>query len=58
MAVALYNMNFDEIIEPKITLDKSYREIKFLNCSGTLSGNTVTLSGEIPPYSAAFFEVK
>ena len=58
MAVALYNMNFDEIIEPKITLDKCYREIKFLNCSGTLSGNTVTLSGEIPPYSAAFFEVK
>jgi hypothetical protein len=58
MAIALYNMNFDEIIDPVITLDKNYSEIKFLNCEGTLCGNKVTLSGEIPPYSAAFFEVK
>lgn len=58
MAIALYNMNFDEIIDPVITLDKNYSEIRFLNCEGTLCENKVTLSGEIPPYSAAFFEVK
>ena len=58
MAVALFNMNFDEIIEPVINLDNNYNDIKFLNCEGVLNGNSVILNGEIPPYSAVFFEVK
>ena len=58
MAIGLYNMNFDEITEPVITLDKAYNEIEFLNCEGVLKDDTVILSGDIPPYSAAFFEVK
>lgn len=58
MAVALFNMNFDEIIEPVINLDNNYNDIKFLNCEGVLNGNSVILNGEVPPYSAVFFEVK
>lgn len=58
MAVALFNMNFDEIIEPVITLDNHYNEIKCLNCKGTLCENKVTLEGEIAPYGVAIFEVK
>jgi len=58
MAVGLFNMNFDEIIEPTIILDKNYNEIRFLNCNGVLNGNIVNMNGEIPPYSVAFFEVK
>ena len=58
MAVALYNMNFDEIIEPSIALDDSYTQIKCVNCEGSLCGDTVKLSGEIAPYSTVFFEVK
>lgn len=58
MAVALFNMNFDEIIEPSITLDSNYSEIKCLNCVAELCSDTVKLSGDIPPYSAIFFEVK
>ena len=58
MAVALYNMNFDEIIEPVITLDNNYTNIKFLNCNGTLNNNIVKLDNDIPPYGAVFFEVK
>ena len=57
MAVGLFNMNYDEIIDPVITLDKCYSEIEFLNCEGSLKGDKVILSGDIQPYSAVFFEV-
>ncbi len=58
MTVALYNMHFDEIFTPTITLDKEYSSIRFLNCEGSLKGNTVTLSMDILPYDYAIFEVK
>lgn len=58
MTVALYNMHFDEIFTPTITLDKEYSSIRFLNCDGVLQGNTVTLSGDIQAYDYAIFEVK
>lgn len=58
LAVALFNMNFDEIIEPVIRLGQSYSEIRFINCDGELRENTVTLDGEISPYSVAMFEVR
>lgn len=57
MAVGLWNFCIDSVLEPKITLDKAYSEITFLNCSGTLSGNTVTL-GELPAFGFCAFEVK
>ena len=58
LVVALFNMNFDEIIEPVIRLDQSYSEVRFVSCDGELRENTVTLAGEISPYSVAMFEVR
>ena len=57
MSVALCNVHLDDIIEPTITLDHSYSSIRFVNCTGELQGDTVTLS-DIPPYGFAAFEVK
>jgi len=57
MAVALANVHLDDVLQPQIKLDKAYGEIRFLNCSGKLEGDTVTLS-DIPPYGFAAFEVK
>lgn len=58
MSIGVYNMNFDEVTEPVIYLDKSYKKIEFVNCEGSLQEDVVTLSRDIPPYSAVFFEVK
>lgn len=58
MAVALFNMHFDEIIEPSVILDNNYSSIKFLNCRGILDKNIVRLAEDIPPYGVAVFEVK
>lgn len=57
MSVMLLNISLDDILNPEIKLDKEYKEIKFVNCSGTLNGDTVTLS-DITPYGLAMFEVK
>ena len=57
MSVMLLNISLDDILSPEIKLDKEYKEIKFVNCSGTLNGDTVTLS-DITPYGIAMFEVK
>ena len=57
MAVGLWNCFADDIKKPVVTLDKEYKEIKFINCEGELSGNKVTLS-YMKPYSFAAFEVK
>ncbi len=57
MAVGIWNFCIDRVYAPKITLDREYREITVLNCSGTLSGNTVTLS-DLSPYGFCAFEVK
>ncbi len=57
MAVALANVHLDDVFAPVIRLDRAYREIRFLNCSGMLEGDRVTLS-DIPPYGFAAFEVK
>jgi hypothetical protein len=43
MSVALANVHLDDVLEPEIKLDKAYREIRFLNCTGKLEGDTVTL---------------
>ncbi len=57
MAVALFNLHLDDVFEPEIKLDKSYSEIRFVGCSGTLDGDTVRLS-DITPYGSVAFEVK
>ena len=57
MAVGLWNIHRDKIRQPKIILDKEYSEIEFINCTGTLNGNEVTLS-TIYAYEFAGFNVK
>ncbi len=57
MAVGLWNIFADVIFEPVIELDKEYSQIEFINCSGKIEGNKVTLS-DMAPFSFAGFEVK
>lgn len=57
MTVGLWNFFADPVLEPKIQLDGVYQKIRFLNCEGTLDGDTVTLS-EIAPYGFVAFEVE
>jgi hypothetical protein len=56
-AVGLWNFFADAVINTEIKLDKEYKEIEFINCTGTLSGNTLNIS-EMPPFSFAAFKVK
>lgn len=56
MSVAMFNISLDEISLPDILLDKKYSDIRFINCTGKLCGDTVKLS-EIGPYGFAAFEV-
>lgn len=57
MAVGLWNLHRDKIRQPKIVLDKEYSSIEFINCTGTLNGNEVTLS-TLHAYEFAGFNVK
>ena len=57
MAVGLWNMFADDVHEPTVELDGTYREIEFVNCSGRLDGDRVVLT-DIPPFSFAGFEVR
>ena len=57
ISVALANVSLDDVINPKIELDKAYSQIRFLNCTGRLEGDTVYLS-DITPYGFCAFEVK
>ena len=57
MAVALINLFADAVDEPVIKLDREYRSIRFLNCSGQLEGDTVVLDQPIHAYTLAAFEV-
>ena len=57
MSVALCNVHLDDVLQPTIKLDQSYSSARFVNCTGTLNGDTITLS-DIPPYGFAAFEVE
>lgn len=57
LSVLLINHFMDEILTPEIRLDKAYSTIRFVNCTGTLEGDKVSLS-EISPYGVAAFEVQ
>lgn len=56
MSVALANVHLDDVYDPVITLDTSYKNIRFINCTGTLEGDKVYID-HIPPYGFAAFEV-
>ena len=56
-AIGLFNFFIDGIVRPKIILSEPKENIKFINCSGKIEGNTVVLDGEIPPYGFAAFVV-
>ncbi len=56
MSVMLANAYADEILEPKIVLDKPYKSIRFVGCSGRLEGDTVYLE-EMGGFTMAAFEV-
>ena len=56
MAVGLWNIFADSVIEPVVELDKEYSEIRFINCSGRLQGKKVCLT-ELAPFVFAGFTV-
>ena len=51
------NQEADIAIEPKVELDKEYKEITFINCNGRLEGDKVVLT-DIEPFGFVGFEVK
>ncbi|MBQ8742896.1 MAG: hypothetical protein IJZ03_05965, partial [Clostridia bacterium] len=57
MSVLLINHFMDEVFDPVVELDKSYSEIRFVNCSGRLEGDKVYLD-TVPAYGVAAFEIK
>ena len=57
LAVGLWNIFADSIQEPVITLDKAYKDIRFINCTGKLDGNKVSLS-RMEPFAFAGFAVQ
>ncbi len=57
LAVLLLNCYADRILEPEITLDREYKSIRFIGCSGTLSGNKVKLDRPIGAFESCAFEV-
>ena len=57
MALGLWNIFADEVIRPTITLDKQYSRAEFMNCNGTLQGNTITLD-QISPFGFALISLE
>lgn len=57
MAIGLWNMFPDEILEPVITLSDSFKKAEFINCQGVLERNTIRLS-PIPAYGFAFVRLE
>ena len=57
LSVGLWNIFADEIFEPVIELDKEYKSIECIGCTGRIEGNKVHLS-QMNPFSFAGFEVK
>lgn len=56
MSVLMLNIYADDIINPIITLDKEYKEVKFVNCNGSLKGDKLYFE-DISPFGFAAFEV-
>ncbi len=56
MAVGLWNCFADDATDPVVELDKEYTAVRFVNCTGRLHGDRVSLA-DIPPFGFAGFEV-
>ena len=54
LTVGLFNCFEDEIYTPEVKLDKCYTSMEFVNSSGTLNGDRITLD-DIPPFSFTVF---
>ena len=57
LSVALLNCYPDSILNPTIKLDREYQNIRFVGCSGKLSGDTVQLDYPISAFDYCAFEV-
>ena len=57
MAVGMWNIFADSVLNPVVELDGEYSEAEFINCTGKIDGNKVILS-EIAPFGFAGFDVK
>ena len=53
LAVGLWNLSADYILDDEIRLDGEYDQMEQFGCSGELAGDCVKLSGEIAPYAFA-----
>ncbi len=56
LSVGLWNFFADAVLDPVVSLGKSYRKIEFINCSGALEGNKVRLT-DISPFGFSGFTV-
>lgn len=56
MAVGLWNFFADTVMDPVVELERPFRDIRFINCSGKMEKDKVYLS-DIAPYAFAGFEV-
>jgi len=57
MAIGLWNMFADEILQPEILLSEAYESVEALGCYAELNGNRLRLS-DLPAYGFAFLHVK
>jgi hypothetical protein len=57
MAVGLWNLFADGVLNPVIELDQYYTSADFYHCGGRLEGDKLLLDEEIPPFGFAFFTV-
>ena len=57
MAVGLWNIFPDAMLNPVVELDRAYSRVEFWNASGHLEGNRVCFDCDVPAYAFAGFEV-
>ena len=57
LTVGLFNCFADPIDTPILTAERAYSSIECVGCTGTVDGNTATLSA-LPPFSFAAVKLK
>ena len=58
MAVGMFNCFADAVLDPVIRLDRPYRSVKFVGCSGRLERDCVYLDAPIAAFDFVAFEVE
>ena len=58
LAVGLWNLSPDSMIEPVLRLDRAYAGLECFGCDGALEGDVLRVAGEIQPYAFAGFLLK